>query len=67
MNICCLFLQHEQAVIPRMLSVFSGGKEAMGRASSQCLVVGLSRAAWTCRKVAEATPSRRALGSGHEL
>ena len=28
----------------------------MGRASSQCLVVGLSKAARTCRKVTQATP-----------
>ena len=39
----------------------------MGRASSQCLVVGLSTAARTCRKVALARPSCRALGSGNEL
>ena len=32
----------------------------MGRASSQCLVVGLSIAARTCRKVAQAAPSCRA-------
>ena len=38
----------------------------MGRASSQCLVIGLSIAARTCRKVAQATPSCRALGSGNE-
>ena len=42
-------------------------KEAMRRASSQCLVAGLSIAARTCRKVVQATPSRRALGSGNEL
>ena len=41
-------------------------KEAMGRASSQCLIIGLSIAARTCRKVAQATPSCRALGSGKE-
>ena len=39
----------------------------MGRASSQCLVAGLSRAARTCSKVAQATPSFTALGSGNEL
>ncbi len=39
----------------------------MGRASSQCLVLGLSIAARTCRKVAQATPSCRALGSGNKL
>ena len=42
-------------------------KEAMGRNSSQCLVIGLSTAAWICRKVAQATPSFRALGDGNEL
>ena len=31
----------------------------MGRASSQCLVAGLSIAERTCRKVAQATPSCR--------
>ena len=39
----------------------------MGRASSQCLVNGLSVAARSSRKVAQATPSCRALGSGNEL
>ena len=38
----------------------------MGRAGSQCLVAGLLTAARTCRKVAQATPSCRALGSGNE-
>ena len=42
-------------------------KEAVGRASSQCLIVGLSIAARTCRKVVQTTPSCRALGSGDEL
>ena len=37
-------------------------KEAMRRASSQCLVAGVLTAARTCRKVAQATPSCRALG-----
>ena len=40
--------------------------EAMGRASSQFLVAGLLTAARTYRKVAQATPSYRALGSGNE-
>ena len=35
----------------------------MGRASNQCLVIGLSIAARTCRKVAQAAPGCRALGS----
>ena len=39
----------------------------MDRASSPCLVAGLSTAARTCRKAAEATPSCRALGGGNEL
>ena len=38
----------------------------MGRASSLSLVLGLSTAARTCRKVAQATPSCRNLGSGNE-
>ena len=42
-------------------------KEAMGRASSHCLVLGLSLAVRTCRKVSQATPSFRALGSGNKL
>ena len=45
-----------------MLSV-SRKKEAMGRASSQCLAGGLLTVARTCRKVVQATPSCRALGS----
>ena len=38
----------------------------MGRASNQCLVAGLLTASGTCRKVAQTTPSFRALGSGNE-
>ena len=38
----------------------------MGRASSQCLDAGLLTVARTCRMVAQATPSCRALGSGNE-
>ena len=38
----------------------------MGRATSQCLVVGLLIVARTCRKMVQATPSCRALGSGDE-
>ena len=38
----------------------------MGRASSQCLVAGFLTVARTCRKVVQATPSCRALGSGNE-
>ena len=33
----------------------------MDRASSECLVIGLSITARTCRKVAQATPRYRAL------
>ena len=44
----------------------SRAKEGMGMASSQCLVAGLLAVAGTCRKVAQATPSGRALGSGNE-
>ena len=44
-----------------------GEKEAMGRASSQCLYMELSTAARTCRKVAQAAPSCRALGSSNKL
>ena len=46
-------------------SVCFGEKEAMGRASSQCLVTGLSTVARACRKVELATPSYRAMGSGN--
>ena len=49
LNICCLFLQCEQAVFPRMFSVFRE-KEGMGRASRQCLVAQFSTAAGTCRE-----------------
>ena len=38
----------------------------MVMAGSQCLVAGLLTAARTCRKVAQATPSCRDLGSGNE-
>ena len=37
--------------------------EAMGRASSQCLVAGPLTVARTCRKMVQAVPSCRALGS----
>ena len=40
-------------------------KEAMSRASGQCLVAGLL-AARTSRKMEQATPIFRALGSGNE-
>ena len=40
-------------------------KEAVGRVSSQCLVAELLIAASNCRKVVQATPSCRALGSGN--
>ena len=33
----------------------------MGRAISQCVVIGLSTAVWACRKVAQATPISTAL------
>ena len=65
LNICCLFLQCEWAIIPRVLCV-SQEKEAMGRTSSQCLVAELLTAASACRKVVLATPNCRALGSGNE-
>ena len=39
----------------------------MGRASIQCLVVGLSAGAKTYRKVAQLTFIYRALGRGNEL
>ena len=38
----------------------------MGRASSQCLFSGLLIAVRTYRKVRQATPSCKALGSGNE-
>ena len=41
-------------------------KEAMGRAGSQCLVAGVLIVARICRKVAQDTPSCRALGRGNE-
>ena len=42
LNICCLFLWCEQAVIPQDAQCVLREQEAMGRASSQCLVVGLA-------------------------
>ena len=56
------FLRYEQDV----QCVFRE-MEAMGRASSQCLVFGLSTEAKISRKVAQAAPSCRTLGSGNEL
>ena len=38
----------------------------MGRGSSQCLAGRLLTVARTCKKVVQATPSCRALGSGNE-
>ena len=38
----------------------------MGRASSQCLIYGLLIASRACRKLEQATPRCRALGSGTE-
>ena len=38
----------------------------MGSTSNQCLVAGLLTVARICRKVAQATPSCRNLGSGNE-
>ena len=65
MDICCLFLQCEQAIILRVLSVFTERrKQWIGLVVS--LVSGLLTAARTCSKVAQATPSYRALGSGNE-
>ena len=54
MNLCCLFLWCDA------LDVFRE-KGAMGRASIQCLIFGLSTEAETCRKVAQVTPICRAL------
>ena len=51
---------------PQGAECVSREKEAMGRASSQCLVAGLLAIARTCRKVLQATPTCRALGSGNE-
>ena len=38
----------------------------MGKASRPCLVAGVLTTARMCRKVVQATPSFRALGSGSE-
>ena len=68
LDICCLFPQCEQGVIPLIgCCVLSPREKAMSRASSQCLIAGLLTIARTCRKVVQATPSCRALGSGDEL
>ena len=39
----------------------------MGRASTPCLFVGLLTVTRTCKKVAQAAPSCRALGSGNKF
>ena len=73
-----LFLLWEFEYLPSLSSVWAGcypqdaqgvfrEKEAMGRASTQCMVVGLLIVARTCRKITQATPSCRALRSGNEL
>ena len=78
MGVYYLFLAWEFEYLLSLSSVWAGcysqdaqcvfrEKEAMSRASSKCLVVGLSIAARTCRKVAQATPSCRVLGSCHKL
>ena len=64
---CLLSLSYVRAgCYPQGVECVSREKEGMGRASSQCLVAGLLTAARTCRKVAQATPICRALGSGSE-
>ena len=62
-----LSLSCEQTVIPLIGGcVCFQEKEVMGRASSQCLVAGLLTVAMIFRKLAQATASCRALGSGNE-
>lgn len=53
--------------LDRVLHELPGRWEAMSRASSQCLVTGPLTVARTHRKVVQAAPSCRALGSGSEL
>jgi len=60
------FLQFKQTIIPWVVNVFSREKEAISRASSQCLVAGPLKAARSCRMVVQATPSYRALERGNE-
>ena len=63
LDICCLFLWYEQAIIP--LSVFPERRR-------QCAglvvrpVAGFLTVARTCRKAAQVIPSCKALGSGNE-
>ena len=75
---CYLFLVWEFGYLLSLTLVLAGcfsqdakcvfrEKEEMGRSFSQCLVVGLSIAARICRKLAQATPSCRALGSGNKI
>lgn len=45
---------------------FSWEMEAMGRTSNQWLLAGLLTVARICRKLAQATPCCRTLGSGNE-
>ena len=51
---------------PQGTECVSMEKEAVGRASIQCLVAGLLTASRTCRKMLQTTPSCRDLGSGNE-
>ena len=67
LDICCLFLQCEQAVTSLIgHECISMEKEAVGRASSQCLLAGLLTVARTCWKMVQATPSCRALGRSNK-
>ena len=50
LNICCLF--GVSRCYPQCAECVSREKEAIGRASSQCLVAGLLTVARTCRKLA---------------
>ena len=62
LNICSLSLVWA-GCYPQGAEHVSREKEAMGRASIQCLIAGLLTVARTCGKVAKATPSCKALGS----
>ena len=65
--ICFLFLQCEQAIIPRIPSVFPGRRRQwVGPVSSQCLVAGILTVARIFSGVVQATPSCRDLGSVNE-
>ena len=64
---CCLFLWCEQAVIPQDAQCVLREQEAMGRASSQCLVVGLAISSKDLQEGGTGYSYLHGPGSGYKL